>query len=682
MPFDATGNWTGNYMLTPGETEEERRRRLGLPPTDVAAPQPMAPAQPVQPTAAPAPQPAPQPAPAAPVSPDQFRYENFSPEQISNLEQRMGTMGINDRGILRRPDAAEMFNARPLNQRQQLFEASQGGMQRTAAPAAQPPAPAPAAQPAPTPTAQPVLGTGITAPAAQQAPAPTDYMSLLQGSQVNEKVRNRLITDPNTPPDVRRAALANERAALTEQKERTEAEQRARDIIERGDGLAFAREMKKEGSLLRAIFFGYGGAQDLARNELNMLGYGGKWDQATNDKGERALIKYRADGMPMEGYDETGRALSAKEIAGFGAYGVQGKVTTSGTFFQTPNGQILRAQSTERGLTRLVDASTGAVYTGPTNNLMKLEEAGAYRKMDYALVTDLKKKHGNNVLEAEKEYVALNGPFRTNEARQEFRQAYGFQEAMPPTPTPSTAMTPPQGAGPVAPQPVTPLPAAQPAAPVSPQQLATIPPAGAGPALSPTISSLPTSNVTVPLAEQQRQAGGAKIQVEEQAKDIADYRAKQGRVEDNADYLITKIEELATHPGMETSVGAKGPSYLFGLIDAPLPPQLGGGDARDFLVRLGEVEGQAFLQAFETLRGGGQISNVEGEKATNAITRMKQAATEREFRAAANDFIGIVKRGVDRGRKKLGQEPVYGEPRASERSRAAPGTRNNPIKLD
>ncbi len=45
---------------------------------------------------------------------------------------------------------------------------------------------------------------------------------------------------------------------------------------------------------------------------------------------------------------------------------------------------------------------------------------------------------------------------------------------------------------------------------------------------------------------------------------------------------------------------------------------------RDFNAMLDQVQGGAFLQAFESLKGGGQITQIEGEKATQAIVRAQQ----------------------------------------------------------
>jgi hypothetical protein len=99
------------------------------------------------------------------------------------------------------------------------------------------------------------------------------------------------------------------------------------------------------------------------------------------------------------------------------------------------------------------------------------------------------------------------------------------------------------------------------------------------------------------------------------------------------------------HPGFETAVGA---SLLPG---ARLIP---GTDAADFQSRFEQVKGGAFLQAFETLKGGGSITNIEGEKGTSALNRMSLAQSEKEFTTAAREFQDIVRKGVERAKKRVG----------------------------
>ena len=58
------------------------------------------------------------------------------------------------------------------------------------------------------------------------------------------------------------------------------------------------------------------------------------------------------------------------------------------------------------------------------------------------------------------------------------------------------------------------------------------------------------------------------------------------------------------HAGFESAVG---------ISAAPLSGFIPGTDTTDFKERFKQIGGQAFLQAFDTLKGGGQITEIEGK---------------------------------------------------------------------
>jgi len=99
--------------------------------------------------------------------------------------------------------------------------------------------------------------------------------------------------------------------------------------------------------------------------------------------------------------------------------------------------------------------------------------------------------------------------------------------------------------------------------------------------------------------------------------------------------------EKKPHPGFERAVG-------FGLPLRFIP----GTNESDFQSRFDQVKGESFLQVFETLKGGGSITNIEGEKGTAAINRMNLAQSEKEFVQAANDLKDIIKIGVTNAKKR------------------------------
>ena len=89
-----------------------------------------------------------------------------------------------------------------------------------------------------------------------------------------------------------------------------------------------------------------------------------------------------------------------------------------------------------------------------------------------------------------------------------------------------------------------------------------------------------------------------------------------------------------------------------------------GSAASDFKARFDEVMGGAFEEAYNTLKGGGSITEKEGEKATAAKTRMRLAQSEKEFMIAAREYAGVVNKGIERAKAKAasgGSTPAGGE---------------------
>jgi hypothetical protein len=107
------------------------------------------------------------------------------------------------------------------------------------------------------------------------------------------------------------------------------------------------------------------------------------------------------------------------------------------------------------------------------------------------------------------------------------------------------------------------------------------------------------------------------------------------------------------HPGFHGAVGASGIGSGFGAAGF-----IPGTDTTDFKTRFGQVQGQSFLGAINTLRGTGQITEIEGAKATAAINRMSLAQSEVEFVRAANDFKDALNRGYKAAQQRAGVAPI------------------------
>lgn len=104
--------------------------------------------------------------------------------------------------------------------------------------------------------------------------------------------------------------------------------------------------------------------------------------------------------------------------------------------------------------------------------------------------------------------------------------------------------------------------------------------------------------------------------------------------------MLSVIDMLQTHKGRETATGVSG----------VLDPRnyIPGTNAKDFRVALDQLKGKTFLQAFESLKGGGQITEAEGKKATDAIARLNTAQSDKAFSEALSDLRQVVEGSLAR----------------------------------
>jgi len=92
---------------------------------------------------------------------------------------------------------------------------------------------------------------------------------------------------------------------------------------------------------------------------------------------------------------------------------------------------------------------------------------------------------------------------------------------------------------------------------------------------------------------------------------------------------IGVIKALRNHPGLDSVVG------MGWLNPAKWMP---GTDAHDFQKLAEQAEGVVFSSAYQTLKGGGPITDIEGRKASQAIARMEQSQSKEEYLRALDDF--------------------------------------------
>lgn len=152
-----------------------------------------------------------------------------------------------------------------------------------------------------------------------------------------------------------------------------------------------------------------------------------------------------------------------------------------------------------------------------------------------------------------------------------------------------------------------------------------------------------------PLATTAQEAAGKGQIAGEVASSQATGTAQAGakfdlpRVQQNVTQAVATIDKLIKAPGL---------GYITGLASkAPIIPGTEQANA-DALAK--QVEGQTFLQAFQALKGGGAITDIEGQKGTSAIARLQRSQTKEEYIASLKDARAIFQTGLGRIAKQAG----------------------------
>lgn len=106
------------------------------------------------------------------------------------------------------------------------------------------------------------------------------------------------------------------------------------------------------------------------------------------------------------------------------------------------------------------------------------------------------------------------------------------------------------------------------------------------------------------------------------------------------------------HGGFEQYVG----------IGVPYLSNVHGTDTADFRTLYDSLKGQAFLEAFARIKGAGAITEVEGAKATQALLKLNNAQSEKEFIKYAREFQENAQKGMALAKEKAGVSQNYRSP--------------------
>lgn len=131
---------------------------------------------------------------------------------------------------------------------------------------------------------------------------------------------------------------------------------------------------------------------------------------------------------------------------------------------------------------------------------------------------------------------------------------------------------------------------------------------------------------------------------------------------------ITAIDELLNSPDLGSIVG-------FGSMN-PLN-RIPGTAARGLIARAEQISGQAFLAAFNQLKGGGAITEKEGQAATAAMARLDRSQSLTDYQTALRDLRAAIAPALERqraalarGRQQGGSQPARAQPSAAPVQRA------------
>jgi hypothetical protein len=416
-------------------------------------------------------------------------------------------------------------------------------------------------------------------------------------------------------------------------------------------------------------------------------------------------------------YDSTGKQVTdptlAKNImakyAETGAGTTKAKAKASAALLEGSDGEFYRSVEIDDGKGGLTlqtrNITNGKPLPEGATILGRVVDSSATARINLNLINKLKLKHGENAIMALDEFRKSQPTTLTDKQVNDFISSYGTLDTSMFTGNGSTG----KSTGPVAPQNINKkdISSSEPeggTAPLqtgnlkikkeaTPSETITAPGKTAGVTTSPGLLALSTAGksgydlegyaVQLPGEDIKKFADRSKAVQAEKARidknrgvldnaiygDIAELKINQSSSEEEADNKIRLVGELLTSPAFNSMVGTLGEkSYeddVKGLIIGDdegllkVPYIMQGTPMASWVGIYNQVKGKAFMEAFKGLKGGGQISNIEGAKASGAITRISNKASRKAFKEGVDDFVYSIKRTINLNRRSMGQEPKY-----------------------
>lgn len=156
-------------------------------------------------------------------------------------------------------------------------------------------------------------------------------------------------------------------------------------------------------------------------------------------------------------------------------------------------------------------------------------------------------------------------------------------------------------------------------------------------------------------------AAAAREAAKAAGKNQGDAAGNLAGIISTAETNLNDIRTLKSHPGLKYLTGA------FSL--SPIVPNTDQAEAFSYIEKL---NGATFLEAFNSLRGSGQITEAEGKKATAALSRLGTRGMKLEaYQSAISDLEDVMARGIANAKRK-GMAIPAGVPGAMSQAAPAP----------
>ena len=155
------------------------------------------------------------------------------------------------------------------------------------------------------------------------------------------------------------------------------------------------------------------------------------------------------------------------------------------------------------------------------------------------------------------------------------------------------------------------------------------------------------------------------IRGSEAAKDVEEDRGGLISKLALANNLLGRIEAIIGRPeGNGFTAIPQNPDLeaVLGSVQGKIPMNMFFDQGKtDVLVDIDYIKSNAFMQAFESLKGGGQITEKEGEAATAALAKLSRLQDPEKFKAGLQDFVNIIRIGMANNRNLIDELPKYAD---------------------